>query len=213
MHPAPPIAGILTLTAITPAPSAAAELADSQAVHRRVQSVFDGLDLTGGRLLWAMPTPQLLLIQAPCAPSTVLTAIGWAARQHTRDYQLGGMQAGELVGFSLIANPTIATSPPTTDGAPRPRGTRRPIPPGPGRDAWAHRKLADALTIHTLHSRPLPTAGGNRRGGRVTHNRHLFTGTALVTDPDALRQLVTSGVGPGKGYGCGLLLITPQAAA
>lgn len=46
------------------------------------------------------------------------------------------------------------------------------------------------------------------RGNRtVTLSTAVFEGTLRVSDPAALRAALVGGVGPGKGYGCGLLTL------
>jgi CRISPR system Cascade subunit CasE len=37
----------------------------------------------------------------------------------------------------------------------------------------------------------------------------VFEGRLLITDPDALRAALVTGIGPAKGYGCGLLTLAP----
>ena len=36
-----------------------------------------------------------------------------------------------------------------------------------------------------------------------------ISGTLVVRDPEALRQAISQGIGPAKGFGCGLLLVRP----
>lgn len=42
---------------------------------------------------------------------------------------------------------------------------------------------------------------------RVTIDRVVFEGRLVVENADALRRAMTSGIGPGKAYGCGLLTL------
>ncbi len=47
--------------------------------------------------------------------------------------------------------------------------------------------------------------------GRVTIKAVTYDGRLEVTDPDALRTLLTSGLGKAKAYGCGLMTLAPLA--
>ncbi|WP_030244902.1 type I-E CRISPR-associated protein Cas6/Cse3/CasE [Streptomyces sp. NRRL S-350] len=79
-------------------------------------------------------------------------------------------------------------------------------------DWWARQAKSSGLDLGTLHSSPLEAAKGHRRSDQrpVKHDRVLFEGTAVITDPDLLRTRLTEGIGKGKAYGCGLLSIAPH---
>lgn len=49
-----------------------------------------------------------------------------------------------------------------------------------------------------------------RGNGPVTLVTAVFSGGLEVTDPDALRNALTQGIGRGKAYGCGLLTLAPE---
>ena len=49
---------------------------------------------------------------------------------------------------------------------------------------------------------------GERRR-QVTLATVAFDGVLEVSDPGALREALASGIGPAKGYGCGLLTLAP----
>ena len=42
---------------------------------------------------------------------------------------------------------------------------------------------------------------------RVTINRTVYEGVARVTDPDALRRALVTGIGRSKTYNCGLMTL------
>ncbi|WP_405643930.1 type I-E CRISPR-associated protein Cas6/Cse3/CasE [Streptomyces uncialis] len=51
-----------------------------------------------------------------------------------------------------------------------------------------------------------------RKGGsghQVTFHSATFEGHLRVTDPDAFRAVLLSGIGPSKAYGCGLMTLSP----
>ncbi|MGO4759027.1 type I-E CRISPR-associated protein Cas6/Cse3/CasE, partial [Streptomyces sp. 2MCAF27] len=47
------------------------------------------------------------------------------------------------------------------------------------------------------------------RRHEVTLTAVTFDGRLRVTDPDALRRTLTSGLGKAKAYGCGLMTLAP----
>lgn len=174
---------------------------DAHATHKRVAAAT-----TGARPLWAMPAPGLLLVQAETVDTDLLAAGGGTVTGLVDlAAALGRLAEGTRVRFSLIGNPCrVERVTPDRQLACTPR--RVPLPHAE-RPAWLHRKVAGALAVTSLEDRPLRSASGVRRGGRVLLARHMFTGVATVTDPAALAALARAGVGPGKGYGCGLLTV------
>lgn len=47
------------------------------------------------------------------------------------------------------------------------------------------------------------------KGNQVSLTRATYDGRLRVTDPDALRRTLTSGLGKAKAYGCGLMTLAP----
>lgn len=86
-------------------------------------------------------------------------------------------------------------------------------------DEWWLRQAETAgLKSLTHHAQPLDAAQGVRssrtpgKKDRIRHARTRFDGSAIITEPDLLRQKITEGIGRGKAYGCGLLSIAPAQA-
>jgi CRISPR system Cascade subunit CasE len=67
------------------------------------------------------------------------------------------------------------------------------------------------LLITDPHSLDDAVGGPNRKTG-IRHAITRFDGIAMVTDPNALREAILTGVGRGKSHGCGLLSIAPLRA-
>lgn len=163
--------------------------------HRDVEALADGLP---GRLLWAEPRPGRVVVQAggPLPAPDAALDLG---------PQLAALAAGDRVRWALIGNPTECLARHAPDGS-RMRGVRTVLPED-RRRGWVERKLAPVLEITRLLDEPLPAAAGTKRGRRICHARHAYAGTGFVSDADALREAVAAGVGHGKAFGCGLLLI------
>lgn len=57
-------------------------------------------------------------------------------------------------------------------------------------------------------TRPVPATRPEPGKVRVTLAKSTFEGTLTVTDPDALRRALVSGMGKAKAYGCGLMTLS-----
>jgi CRISPR system Cascade subunit CasE len=73
---------------------------------------------------------------------------------------------------------------------------------------WLQRKLLGAATLQALTLRPnLPLyfrKKGETPGKIVTVT---FEGVLLVNEPNQMQSLMVTGIGPAKGFGCGLLSV------
>lgn len=171
---------------------------DSHYLHRLVATLTDGAE----RPLWAMPRPGVLIIRSPH-----LTEVGLPARAQVATTTALVPDDGSRVEWALVASPC------KTEFVRGQRGTRRPLPAGEAPE-WAARKLAGPLSsIEVTGADLLPALPGrNPKTGRViTHHRYAINGTAVVTDQKALVELLAAGVGPGKAFGCGLLIVKEVA--
>lgn len=169
---------------------------DSQITHTTVLTAVGVHD--HGRVLWASPRRDMLIIQSGQAvPADAITGVVEARSGPVRTR----WQAGDKVRLSLIANPV------KSEWHPPHRGMRRPLPIDEC-DGWLRRKLAAAVDVGTVEVEEVGRRHGRRRDARhVTHRLVGFHALGVVLDPDELEQLILSGVGPGKAYGAGLLLV------
>lgn len=171
-------------------------LRDAQAVHRTLAHATDG------HALWGSPDGEHLIVRHP-QPVRWATAMRHIAQAVTLPTTTP--ITGAHVQWAIIANPTHALA------RPGQRGKVVPLPPEKW-NSWVERKLGQALNLHTIDGTALPAAVGHKRDRRTTHRRVLFQGTATVRNHDTLATLMTAGVGRGKAYGCGLLLIEQVTA-
>ena len=73
---------------------------------------------------------------------------------------------------------------------------------------WAERKLTQAgTTLDTLDVLNVHATRFNRQGRKLTFHTVEYTGTFTITDRNKLAQAMLAGVGHGKAYGLGLLLL------
>lgn len=197
-------------------------LASPQRLHAAVLAAFPSArrePSDQGRVLWRVDqrgNQVLLYIASPHEPDLthLVEDAGWPATQGwtARPYTplLDRLAAGDLWAFRLTANPVHT-----------PRGSDKPKRYGHVTAAWQTRWLLDRVSKHgftvpvTEHKEPDVAVRGRRtwrftrQGSTVTLSVAVFEGRLEVTDPGALRHALTHGIGPAKGYGCGLLTLAP----
>jgi len=206
------------------------DLADCQAMHRRILSAFPDFPATvaarerfavlfrvepldgGARVLaqsrerpeWAR-LPQGYLREAALGPKPV-------------DSLYARITARQELLFRLRANPTRRISDRNTTETSRWHGKRVELHREEDQISWLRDKgtrngfaLLDVRTTPGLADlRALESPGklnGHRDGQRLTFGAVLFEGRLRVTDPAALYQALELGIGSGKAYGFGLLSV------
>lgn len=222
---------------------AARLLASPQMMHAAVLSSFppDAVldDAERGRVLWRVDAngPHThLYVLSPERPD--LTALveqaGWplAATWETKEYDalLNRVRLGDEYRFSLVANPVRDVR--QESG----RSKRLPHVRPEHQAEWLISKgrqsgfeIVSVRVEKPADDRPSETvdalqiAVSDRRDRRfprgdatVTIRTARFDGILRVTDTEAFRRALGHGIGPAKGYGCGLMTISrlsPSAAA
>ncbi|OLT21194.1 type I-E CRISPR-associated protein Cas6/Cse3/CasE [Pseudonocardia sp. CNS-139] len=200
---------------------ARALLASPQRLHAAVLAAFPSSrpESDEGRILWRLDEGQhdhLLYVVSPLEPdlnhlaeSVGRPTYGWL----TKDYGpfLDKLAAGDRWAFRLRGNP-VHNGPSADRNS---RGKRLPHVTAAQQTEWflqrAQRSgfsVADGTAeAPDLVLRDRRTLRFDRRGRAVTLSTALFEGTLVVRDPAALRAALVSGIGPAKGYGCGLLTL------
>ncbi|MFF2819685.1 type I-E CRISPR-associated protein Cas6/Cse3/CasE [Kitasatospora cineracea] len=214
-------------------------LSSPQHLHAAVMSAFPEILPTapGPRVLWrtdhnATAEVQLYVV-SPSRPDLthLVEQAGWPAAAatgtagwQTYAYQpfLERLDKGTTWNFRLTANPVHHAR--TKDGEPTKRtahltarhqmqwllqrqdagGFRIMAKPA---DRW-HTEHGDEhqLAVHGQRNLAFSKHGAT---GRVTLTAVTFDGRLEVTDPDALRTVLTGGLGKAKAYGCGLMTLAP----
>lgn len=192
-------------------------LASPQRMHAAVLAAFpEARD--DGRVLWRLDEGRhdvVLYVVSPDKPDLThlvetmgRPTYGW----QTRDYGpfLERLTAGERWAFRLRANPVHNV--PSVDGG---RGKRVGHVTVAQQTDWFLRQAArHGFIVPTgafdepdvaVHARR--TVRFDRRGRTVTLSTAVFEGVLRVDDADALRAALVEGIGPAKGYGCGLLTL------
>lgn len=181
-----------------------------------------------GRILWRTdegPNGTALYFITPAQPdcSQILDEAAHVGTQaRTLDYEpfLQKLAAEQVWRFRLAANPTRSIS-----QGPGIRGRRQGHVTVEQQKSWLlsqadshgfqvlpfNNSTDSAESSLTVIRRTRPTFGRSNpvRGerDRVTINRTVFEGVIRVTDAQALRDALVSGIGRSKAYGCGLMTL------
>lgn len=148
--------------------------------------------------------PARLLVQSRRAPEVAsgVSLIG------TRKIQPQPF-AGQRLAFLLTANPVKTIADAQRDAKPSKKSEKCRVPIIKEEDQleWIVRKLAGAGEIEStniLPHAPIYFRKGNRGGKLVSVT---FEGVLCVSDPARMIERLVNGVGPAKGFGCGLMLV------
>lgn len=191
------------------------DLRDAVALHRRVMSLLpDGLGdqarHKAGVLYRLDETRQgpTLTVQAGLLPSDEKLPEGYCefAVRHLTPL-LKALQPGMRVHYRIAAN---ATKRAAKSDEKHKKGQIVALSGVAAGEWWQRQATTHGLTLVTSFAQPLPQARGEREDGKsVCHAVTRFDGTAIVRDPDLLREALVRGIGRGKSYGCGLLSLAP----
>lgn len=189
------------------------------------------------RVLWRMDhnaaAEVLLFIVSPTQPDLthLVEQSGWpaAAAAGTRGWQtysyapfLERLGEGSSWGFRLTANPVHSVR--NADGVPLKR-TAHLVPKYQLQwlldrqkangfhilDKPEEKRLTEHGDEHQVIVRDQRDLDFSKRGekARVTIKTVTYEGRLEVTDPVALRTMLTGGLGKAKAYGCGLMTLAP----
>lgn len=151
-------------------------------------------------------TGGVILMQSVREPENVHQS---AARiMACRDYSLS-FTTGQRLRFLVVANPIkmINDESGRMNAEGEPKKCRVPLIREEDQRAWFERKLGDVASLESLTIDPVfPLRFKKEKENRAGKIQQVkFQGVFAVQAPEALRQLVMSGIGPAKAFGCGLL--------
>ena len=186
---------------------------DVEGLHRSVMAMFpDVVNREGLGVLFRVETSTStphLLVQSAVEPSLDPPQGYFRIGTKNMREQLSLITPGRNLRFRLLAAPFMSVAQPKpTDGGPRPRGTQVPVP-FPEVPAWLARRFGSAGTPHSLTLTEQAVAVRSRSQRSLPSHAILIDGIISVEDPAALSQLVTTGVGKMKAFGCGMLSVAP----
>lgn len=169
-------------------------LRSPEAIHAVVSAATSG----SGRPLWRLDGDRLYIVSDQLDTDRLEARLGKPII-NTLDYRpfLDKLQNGETRRFTLTATPVVSKD-----------RKRTPLRTPAGMHQWAEGKLTqagarlDALDILDVHATRF-----NRQGRKLTFHTVEYTGEITITDRDKLTQTMLSGIGHGKAYGLGLMLL------
>lgn len=189
--------------------------AHGDAGHRLIWSLFGGAPDAQRDFLYRATSDRTFMVISARAPSA--NDAVWNLRSKPYDPSL---TEGQRLGFSLRVNPSISLSQP--DRRPSRRVDifqyHQRAHPGPldmeEREQLAADWLAQKLAAHGAELDRGCVQLSGLSSLRLTPKRATLTtidmdGALTVTDPDALHAALHQGIGHGKAYGLGLLLLRP----
>lgn len=210
-------------------------LANPQALHAQVLESFapsQHTETSAGRVLWRVDSDvntSTLFITSPERPD--LTAFvegsGWPTSEtwQTREYiqRIESIRLGQKWGFRFTGNPVSTKRQDAPELDKRPRGVRVPHVTPEQQLNWLLERSNAAGFMCVTEPHPEVSVSNRRevrfhknnldipssRKNMVTLRTAQFDGLLTVTNADAFKRTLTFGLGPAKGYGCGLLTVAP----
>lgn len=173
--------------------------------------------------------PPVIYVQSQLRPtwdelppgylSAITTRAGGNPGVREIDHEYSVLEAGQRLRFRLFANPTRKIDTATGPDGKRRNGRRVPLTSDEARLTWLQRKASEG-GFRLVQSRVAPAVpdvresqqqqrrgrkGRGTRSARLTFDGVLFEGILEVEEAERFRQTLSSGIGPGKAYGFGML--------
>lgn len=181
-------------------------LADCQQMHRTITGLF-GTDRKTSQILYRINAAGNRLHIYLYAQNPV-TAFPERFDIQQRDITpwLDSMGTGQIWSFDLIAAPSKKV------GAEGRKNSRRRILREPAeRQAWLERKAEQSgfMILHAVEQEQIHVSGkhGAENGGAMYHDAYHYQGTLRITDAEAFRRALQTGIGSGKAYGFGMMMV------
>lgn len=190
-------------------PGYRAALRDGQKMHQLVTGLFrtvrkDADILYSSRMNG--PFVELYMYSAiPVDQESILPGMRLAAQRDVTPW-LDGLEAGMSFAFWLMTAPYKKIA---CEGAKNSR--RRAIRDPEERMEWLRRKAENSgfrlLSVQENPGAKITARHPAGMGGELLIDPYCYTGRLLVTDAELFRRAVREGIGPGKAYGLGMLIL------
>lgn len=156
-----------------------------------------------GRILWAWPAKDMILIQSGAAIySESLPGLVTESRHAP---VITRFSTGTQVQLSTITTPVKSISRRQPDGT-RKSGITAPIAVSEY-PQWLSSRLTDVLNTTNQITEPLRSVRVHKLNRTATFSACGYYVTGSVKNPDRLHSLIVSGIGDGRAYGLGLVLV------
>lgn len=184
-------------------------LADCQKMHRLLNGLCDEAR-TNAQLLYRIKSDgrkcaAYLYSEEALQPEKCLPFMHWAGDRDISSY-VDGLRNGKTMRFDLLTMPSKKVG---FDG--KKNSQRRVLRTQEERIAWLYRKAQqNGFAIHGVQELESTDFSGNhneQRGSRMYWNAYHYSGILEITDEAAFCKAFSEGIGPGKAYGLGMILV------
>ncbi len=181
-------------------------LTDCQQMHRFITGFF-GTDRQSGQILYRTNLVQnMLCIYLYAQSPAEHIPDNCKVQQRNVTSWLESMEIGQLWSFDLIAAPTKKVA---SEG--KKNSQRRILRQPQERQEWLERKAAQNgfSIIQAQEQEQLHVSGRHNadKGGVMYHDAYHYQGILQITDADAFRKALQIGIGSGKSYGFGMMMV------
>lgn len=191
-------------------PSMRQALGNCQDMHRNIMKAFprDNADRKKSQVLYRLMTVEsrpALFVLSRELPNWDNVA-GISLYQQLPPRLLGELgdtfKGGRVLRFSLLTSPCKKIS---GEG----KNSRRVfLRTSEERLAWLSRKAKqNGFTLLQVSESAMETLYGKKEGEEIRYRTIAFDGMLRITDPDLFLNAYTTGIGPGKAYGLGMLML------
>lgn len=190
-----------------PKQAAKSLLADCQKMHQFVTGLFDTDRKSSQILFRTRTTPQTLSLYIYANRPIVPARCEYEYEQRNIDPWLNSIQPGQYLGFDLVA---AACKKEHSSG----KNSIRTLLRAPEeRLEWLNRKASDGgfVVEQAVEQERVVLCGTHRddNGGKMYHTGYHYQGVLQITNADLFRQELQNGIGPGKAYGLGMMMVKP----
>ena len=181
-------------------------LADCQQMHRFITGFF-GTDRQGSQVLYRtnLTGTRLSIYLYAQARAEHIPDNCHVQQREITDW-LEQMGEGQLWSFDLIAAPTKKVA---SEG--KKNSQRRILRQPQERQGWLERKAAQNgfAIIQAQEQEQLHVSGKHHadKGGVMYHDAYRYQGILQITDAESFRRAMQNGIGSGKAYGFGMMMV------
>lgn len=182
-------------------------LVDCQKMHQLVMRLFSE-DRQTSQVLYRtnLDGEKLELYMYSGIPVSPAARASFNLIQKDMSAWLSQMKGDLVLQFDLIASPCKKVK---FEG--KRRSQRRVLKTPDERSAWLYRKATqhgfEILSVVERDHFRIFGRHDSTKGGMMNHNAYHYQGVLRITDAEAFRNVLQSGIGPGKAYGLGMMLV------
>ena len=186
-------------------PTTRRAMVDCQQMHRFVTRLF-GSDRQSSGLLYRTKVVQDKVLIYLYSQNPVSNPDQNDIQQRDISGWMDTFKNGQVLNFDLVTSPSKKVS---VEGK---RNSQRKILRDPAdRQAWLVKKAAESgfRILHAEEQDRITATGihNTEKGGVMNHSGYRYVGTLQITDVNSFRQSLAQGIGPGKAYGFGMMLV------